>query len=81
MPATIAVSERSFRALRSVKSYLRSTMTQRRLSNIMVLHVHKDQTDQLSLIEVGNEFVHWRHLFGKFILTDLTVAIFCCDSV
>ena len=36
----------------------------------MVLNVYKDQTDQLSLIEVGNEFVlwsdHWRHLFGKF---------------
>ena len=32
-------------------------MTHRRLNNIMVLHVHNDQTDQLSLIEVGNEFV------------------------
>ena len=74
MPATNAVSERSFSALRRVKSYLRSTMTQRRLNNIMILHVHKDQTDQLSLIEVGNEFVQWsdhrRHLFGKFLLTD-----------
>ena len=30
-------------------------MTHRILNNIMV--VHKDQTDQLSLIEVGNEFV------------------------
>ena len=57
MPATNAVSKRSFRALRRVKSYLRLTMIQRRLSNIMVLHVHKDQTDQLSLIEVANEFV------------------------
>ena len=74
MPATNAVSKQSFSAPRRVKSYLRSTMTQRRLNNIMVLHVHKDQTDQLSLIEVGNEFVQWsdhrRHLFGKFLLTD-----------
>ena len=54
MPATNAVSERSFGALRRVKSYLRSTMTQRRLNNIMVLHAHKDHTDQLLLIEVGN---------------------------
>ena len=72
MPATNAVSERSFSALRRVKSYLRSTMTQRRLNNIMVLHVH--QTDQLLLIEIGNEFGqcsgHQRHLFGKFLLTD-----------
>ena len=32
--------------------------------------LQKDETDQLSLIEVGNEFVpgsdQWRHLFGKF---------------
>ena len=31
-------------------------------------NVHKDQTDQLSLVEVGNEFVQWtdnrRHLFA-----------------
>ena len=51
----------------------------------MALHVHKDQTDQLSLIEVGNEFVQWsdhrRHLFGKFFTTWLTVVIFCFDSV
>ena len=74
MPATNAVSERSFSALRRVKLYLRSTMTQRRVNNIMVLHVRKDQTDQLSLIEVGNEFVQWsdhhRHLFNKLLLTD-----------
>ena len=40
----------------------------------MVLHVHIDQTHQLSLSEVGNEFVqwldHWRHLFGKFLPTN-----------
>ena len=74
MPGTNAVSEWSFSALRRVKSYLRLTMTQRRLNNIKVLHVYKDQTYQLSLIEVGNEFVHWsdhwRHLFGKFLPTD-----------
>ena len=57
MPATNAVDKWSFSALRRVKLYLRSTMTQGRLNNIMVLHVHTDQTDQLSLIKVGNEFV------------------------
>ena len=73
MPATNAVNEQSVSAPRRVKLYLRLTMTQRRLNNIMVLHVNKDEIDQLSLIEVGNEFVQWsdyrRHLFGKFILT------------
>lgn len=74
MPATNAVRERSFGALRRVKTYLRSTVTQRRLNNVVALHVHKDQADELSLIEVGNEFMQWsdhrRHLFGKFLPTD-----------
>ena len=49
MPATNAVSERSFSALRRLKSYLRATMhmTQTRLNNVLVLHVHKNLTDQL----------------------------------
>ena len=40
MPASNATSERFFSALRRVKSYLRSTMGQQRLNNLIVLHVH-----------------------------------------
>jgi len=69
-PATNATSERSFSALRRVKNYLQSTMNQVRLNNVMMLHVHKDRTDGLSLIDVGNEFVsgseHRVTIFGKF---------------
>ena len=57
MPATNAASKRSFSSLRRLKSYLRSTMTQTRLNNLMVLHVHSNLTDKLSLTEVGNEFI------------------------
>ena len=42
-PATNAVSERSASVLRRVKTYLRSTMTQMRLNNIMILHAHKKE--------------------------------------
>ena len=42
MPASNATSERSFSALRRVKTYLRSTMTQVHLNNLMVVHVHRD---------------------------------------
>ena len=70
MPATNATSERSFSALRRVKSYLRSTMGEERLSNLLMLHVHKDLTDSLDLLEVANSFVsdseHRRRIFGKF---------------
>ena len=57
MPATNAVSERSFSCLRRLKSYLRFTMSQSRLNNVMVLHVHKNLTDKLSLVDIGNDFI------------------------
>ena len=70
MPATNAVSERSAYALRRVKSYLRTTMTDTRLNNLLVLHVHKDRCDSLVLEDCLNEFVcgseHRLSLFGKF---------------
>ena len=57
MPATNAVSERSFSALKRVKTYLRSTTGDSRLNNLMMLHVHKDRTDALTLVDVANDFV------------------------
>ena len=75
LPATNAVSERSFSALRRVKTFLRSTMNQDRLNHLMVLHVHKTLTDTLDLIEVANEFVtgseHRLTMFGKFVPSDV----------
>ena len=56
MPATNAVSERSFSALRRVKTYLRSTMKQTRLNHLKILHLHKEKTDGLNLHDIGNEF-------------------------
>ena len=71
LPATNATSERSFSALRRAKSYLQSTMKQLRLNNIMILHVHKDRTDDLNLAEVANEFVSVKEqrkaVFGNFV--------------
>ena len=70
MPATNASSERSFSALRRVKSYLRSTMGQARLNHLMVLHYHSDRTDNLDLKGILNEYVdkndRRRSTFAKF---------------
>ena len=45
-------------------------MTQQRLNHVLLLHVHKDKTDQLNLADVGNNFVagseHRLSLFGNF---------------
>jgi len=32
-------------------------MTQKRLNNLLLLHVHKDRTDGLDLREAGQQFV------------------------
>ena len=70
MSATNATSERSFSALSRVKSYLRSTMTQMRLNNLMVLHVPRNRTDALDLTSIGKEFIALKEtqarLFGQF---------------
>ena len=70
MPSTNATSERSFSALRRLKSYLRTTMSQERLNFLMLLYVHKDRTDALDLKRVLNDFVdesvHRLGIFAKY---------------
>lgn len=56
MPVTNAVSERSTSAMQRIQTYLRSIMTQSRLNNVMVLHVHKHLTDTIDHTSVLNEF-------------------------
>ena len=71
LPATNATSERSFSALRRLKTYLRTTMTQERLNNLMVLYVHKERLDELKLKKVAEEFVSGRdgrrRVFGSLV--------------
>ena len=55
MPATNAISERSFSAMKRVKTYLRSTTTDKRMNHLMMLHVHKERVDNTSMIDVANE--------------------------
>ena len=57
MPSTNAASERSFSTLRRIKAYLRSTMTQKRLKHLMILHIYSQLTDEIDLIKIANEFV------------------------
>ena len=39
-----------------LKTYLRSTMTQKRLNKVIMLHCHKDKTDELDLVAVAKVF-------------------------
>ena len=57
IPITSATAERTFSALKRLFTYLRSTMTEKRLNNCLMLHVHKEFTDSLDLISVAKIFV------------------------
>lgn len=74
MPATNAVSERSFSNLRRVKSYLRSSMSQTRLNHLMIMHTYQEETDALRLVDIGNQFINvkpYRKMcYGEFSNTD-----------
>jgi hypothetical protein len=58
VPLTTCTAERSFSSLRRLKTYLCSTMTQRRLNNIAVLHVHHDYVQNLSVDSLIDEFIN-----------------------
>ncbi|XP_010794400.1 caprin-2-like [Notothenia coriiceps] len=51
-----ATTERSFSSLRRLKTFLRSTMSERRLNHLLFLHIHKDLTDGLNLKKVLRSF-------------------------
>ena len=42
LPVTVASGERSFSKLKLIKTYLRSTMTQERLTNFAILSIEQD---------------------------------------
>ncbi len=68
-PMSAASGERSFSSQRRVKTYLRSTMTEARYSNLMVLHVDEDRTDKLNLNLIAKQFIQKKErrirFFGK----------------
>ena len=57
-PATNAVSQRSASAMRRLKNWFRSTMSQERLNHCMLLSIHKEKTDEINLKNVANVFAN-----------------------
>lgn len=48
--------ERSFSTLRRLKTFLRSTMTQNRLNDIALLHVHRNE--DIDIEQIANSFIN-----------------------
>jgi len=67
-----STAERTFSVLRRVLTYLRSTMTEQRLNNCLLLHTYKDLTDNIDLLAIAKEFIavgvtnERRNYFGVF---------------
>jgi len=60
-----------------VKNYLRSTMAQDRLNHAMLLHCHKELTDDLNLGQFVDLSSNKLSIFGKFTDADVIPIGFC----
>lgn len=61
IPATSCSAERSFSALRRLKTYLRSTMGQQRVSNIALINIERAYANSV----VSNDMDHIIDIFGR----------------
>lgn len=57
IPFSSATAERTFSTLRRLKSYLRSTTTQKRLNHVILLHTHKTNVLEMDLCRIAKDFV------------------------
>lgn len=68
-PASSAQAERSFSALRRLKTWLRTTMSEVRLNSVAVCHTHQDLIDRLEIKPLMAEYISRsdirRSLFGS----------------
>ena len=57
IPVMTSTAERTFSALRQLKTFLRSTMSWPKLNHTMMLYIHTDRTDRISVDSVAKQFV------------------------
>ena len=73
-PTTNAVSERSASLMCRIKNWLRSTISQERLNDFMLLSIYNEKTDEISLNNAADIFCkvneERRRNFGIFCNTD-----------
>lgn len=58
IPITVAEAERSFSKLKIIKNYLRNSMSQNRLSNIAVLNIERERTNEINISQIINNFAN-----------------------
>ncbi|KAG0729014.1 COP9 signalosome complex subunit 3 [Chionoecetes opilio] len=66
LPVTVASAERSFSKLKLIKTYLRSSMGQNRLSGLSIISINQEIGKQLTYDEVINDFASNKARRQKF---------------
>ena len=56
-PAINAISERSFSTLKKVKTSIRSTVTDSRQNDLLLIHIYKEELDEIDIKLITNEFI------------------------
>jgi hypothetical protein len=56
LPVSVASNERSFSKLKLIKTYLRSSMGQERLSDLAILSIENDEVEKVSFDELVHNF-------------------------
>ena len=49
--------ERTFSCLQRLKNSLQSTMTQKRLNDVTLMHTHKDRVNKRYLLDIATQFI------------------------
>ena len=79
MPASTATADRSFSALRRLKTWLRSTTSQKRLNAVVICHIHKVTTTKCTDPGHARSGHKWPHLIKSLNVrqryTDWTIAL------
>ncbi|VEN39225.1 unnamed protein product [Callosobruchus maculatus] len=57
IPVSTCTCERSFSAMRRLKSYLRSTLKAERLNHFSILHIHRDLISEIDIEVLMDEFI------------------------
>ena len=66
VPATVAQAERSFSKLMLIKTYLRSTMSQERLTGLAVISTNHSIGEQISYDDIIDDFASRKARKVKF---------------
>lgn len=68
IPVTVASAERSFSKLKLIKNYLRNTCNQDRLSSLAVLNIEREQTINIAIEKIINDFANAKSRRKNFLI-------------